>query len=197
MEPSDPNMIDPPGSDDPFDYGSDVGSDSDIDGVPMARATVGDLQTLIEDMIVTVEQAKSAALSASKAVIDRAAFTQNLHLLRDALPEELRQARHMVRERAAFVAQANEQAREIIARAKAKGAELVSETQIMAEAVEEANILVRNAEQQSTQIRLDAEDAVGVSLEDLDELLTRLLTEVRYRRQELLEPRQPSPDVPY
>ncbi|MBT8201101.1 MAG: hypothetical protein KJO36_11355 [Acidimicrobiia bacterium] len=197
MEPSDPNMIDPPGSGDPFDYGSDVGSDSDIDGVPMARATVGDLQTLIEDMIVTVEQAKSAALSASKAVIDRAAFTQNLHLLRDALPEELRQARHMVRERAAFVAQANEQAREIIARAKAKGAELVSETQIMAEAVEEANILVRNAEQQSTQIRLDAEDAVGVSLEDLDELLTRLLTEVRYRRQELLEPRQPSPDVPY
>ncbi len=189
----DPTGGDPTGGDDLFD--SDPGTG--LDGVPMARATVGDLQTLLEDLILTVEQAKSAALSASKAVIDRAAFAQNLHLLRDALPEELRQARHMVREREAFVAQANEQAREIIARAKAKGAELVSETQIMAEAVEEANILVRNAEQQSSQIRLDAEDAVGVSLEDLDELLTRLLTEVRYRRQELLEPRQASPDVPY
>lgn len=158
-------------------------------GVPDAPASAEDIQTIIEDLILTVEQAKSAALSASKAVVDRAEFTQALHRLRDALPEELRQARHMVRERAAFVAQANEQAQEIIGRAKAKGAEMVSETQIMSEAVEEANILVRNAETEASHIRLEAEDAVGGSLGELDELLTRLLTDVRRRRQEFHQPR--------
>jgi hypothetical protein len=170
--------------------------DTDL-GVPEAPASATDAQSLLEELILTVEQAKSAALSASKAVIDRGEFTQALHQLRDSLPEELRQARHMVRERAAFVAQANEQAQEIVNRAKAKGAEMVSETQIMSEAVEEANILVRNAEQQASSIRLEAEDVVGSSLEDLDELLTRLLTDVRRRRQEFHEPRDEEPEVPY
>ncbi len=187
MEPIDERLAGP----DLEDFG-----DSPMDDVPEAPASVGDLQTLLEDLIIAIEQAKSAALSPSRAVIDRAAFTQSLHALRDALPEELRQARHMVREREAFVAQANEQAREILSRAKSKAAEMVSETQIMAEAVEEANILVRNAEQQAAQIRLEAEDAVGSSLEDLDAVLTRLLTEIRQRRQEFHEPREATPDVP-
>jgi hypothetical protein len=38
---------------------------------------------------------------------------------------------------------------------------------------------------------------VGSSLEDLDELLTRLLTDVRRRRQEFHEPRDEEPEVPY
>lgn len=182
MEPMNPDEFDPGGG---------------LGGLPDAPASAGDVQTMLEDMILTMEQAKSAALSGSKAVVDRGAFTQALHQLRDSLPEELRQARHMVRERAAFVAQANEQAQEIVARAKAKGAEMVSETQIMSEAVEEANILVRNAEQQAAAIRLEAEDVVGASLEDLDVLLTRLLTDVRHRRQEFHEPRDQEPEVPY
>ena len=81
-----------------------------------------------------------------------------LYRLRDELPDELRAARWMVREREAFVARTNEKARELLERARQRSEQLVSESYIVKEAVDEANSLVRRAEAEGTRIRLEAED---------------------------------------
>ena len=73
---------------------------------------------------------------------------------------------------------------------------MVSETQVMTEAVEEANILVRNAEEEARTIRLEAEDVAESSYEHIETLLVNLLERVRDRRAELHQARPAPPEVP-
>lgn len=169
--------------------------DFDMDESEAVPASIGEMQDIVEELIITVEQARSVPLSGN-ASLDRNDFVDRLRDLRERLPEELRTARWMVREREAFIAQTNEQAAEVMRRAKEQGARMVSETQVMSEAVEEANILVRNAEIEARQIRLESEDVAESSYEHVETLLTNLLERVRDRRSELHRPRPAAPEVP-
>ena len=148
--------------------------------------TVGEMQDLIDEIILSVETAKSVPLS-SNVVVDRDQMMEMLHILRDRLPEEIRAARWMVREREMFVSRTNEQARGLVAKARNKANELVAESNIIAEATEEANILVRRAEDDAHRIRLEAEDYLGDRLERLEALLARLLNQTRTMRAELYQ----------
>jgi hypothetical protein len=158
-------------------------------------ASVGELEDMVEELILTVEQARGMPMSGN-ATIPRVEFADRLRHLKERLPEELRTARWMVRERAAFIAQTNEQANEVMRRAKEAGARMVSETQVMTEAVEEANILVRNAEEEARAVRLKAEDVAESTYEHIETLLVNLLERVRDRRGELHQARPEPPEVP-
>lgn len=159
------------------------------------RASVGELQDSIDDMLAHLEAAKSMPLSAN-VLVDREQFLLMLRRLRAELPDELRAARWMVREREAFIARTNERAHEIIERARAESRRLVSESYVLAEAVEEANILVRRAEGEARRMRLEAEDEIERMLERIEELMADLLKRVHGAREELHRARPPAPDVP-
>lgn len=162
---------------------------------PRTRASVGELQDIVEDLIAHLHEAKTMPLSSS-VLVDREQFLVMLEKLRAELPDELRAARWMVREREAFIARTNEKAEEIIDRAKAESRRLVSESHVMEEAVEEANILVRRAEGEARRLRLEAEDEIERSLERVENLLSELLGKVHYSREELHKARPKPPDVP-
>ncbi len=162
---------------------------------PRPRTTVGELQDMVEELIAHLEEAKSMPLS-TNVLVDREMFLEMLQRLRAELPDELRAARWMVREREAFIARTNERAQEIIARAEAESRRLVSESYVLAEAVEEANALVRRAEGEARRIRLEAEDEIERALEKLEGMLAELLTRVHNAREELHKARPPEPDVP-
>ena len=66
---------------------------------------------------------------------------------------------------------------------------MVSNTNIIAEATEEANILVRRAEDMSHRIRLEAEDYAEDRLSRLEDVLMRVLDQVRSMRSELHQTR--------
>lgn len=162
---------------------------------PATRSSVGELQDMIEDMILTLENAKSVPLSTS-VLVDRESFLDLLEHLRTDLPDELRAARWMVREREAFIARTNERAQEIVSRAQADSKRLVSESYVLAEAVEEANILVRRAEGEARRLRLEAEDVIEQHLDEIGNLMAGLLRQVHEARAELHRARAPAPDVP-
>lgn len=162
---------------------------------PRPRTTVGELQDLIEEMIEHLEAAKSMPLS-NNVLVDKQWFLETLERLKRELPDELRAARWMVREREAFIARTNERAQEIIERAKTESRRLVSESYVLAEAVEEANTLVRRAEGEARRIRLEAEDEMERMLEQVEKLLAELLTRVHNSREELHRARPKPPDVP-
>lgn len=169
--------------------------DMDAEDSVEAPVSVGELQDLVEELILMVEQARGVPLSGNAAV-DRNLMVDKLRHLRERLPEELRTARWMVREREAFIQQTNEQSAEVVRRAKAKAAQMVSETQVMAEAVEEANVLVRNAETEGRQIRLESEDVAESTYEHLEVMLSDLLERVQKRRTGLHQARPAPPEVP-
>ena len=163
--------------------------------VPTGTTEVEDILEIVDDLIVHLHEAKAMPLS-SNALVDREIFLTKLETLRASLPDELRAARWMVREREAFIARTNEKAREIIGSARTEADALVSETSIVAEAVEEANILVRRAEGDARRLRLEAEDDVERKLQKVEHLLIELTTQVQGSRAEFHQARPKGPEVP-
>jgi len=149
---------------------------------------LGEILDLVDELILAVEGARTVPLS-SNVMIDRARLIDMLYRLREVLPDELRAARWMVRERESFVARTNETAREMLERARQRSDELIGESYIVKEAVEEANALVRRAEGEATRIRLEAEDYSEKTLGETESVLADLLTEVRRSRAELHQAR--------
>jgi len=145
---------------------------------------LGELQELVDELILAVEGARNVPLSSS-VMLDRTQLLDMLYRLRDELPDELRAARWMVREREAFVARTNEKARELLERARQRSEQLVSESYIVKEAVEEANSLVRRAEAEAIRIRLEAEDYSEQAFEQTEAVLSDLLAQVRRARADL------------
>lgn len=154
-----------------------------------------DILDTVDDLIVHLHEAKTMPLS-SNALVDRDVFLTKLETLRSSLPDELRAARWMVREREAFISRTNEKSREIIDRARAEADALVAESNIVKEAVEEANILVRRAEGDARRLRLEAEDDVERQLQRLEHLLAELTARVQGSRAEFHRARPKPPEVP-
>jgi len=163
-------------------------SDEELDrqeAVPVPPR-LGELQELVDEVILAVEGARNVPLSSS-VMLDRTQLLDMLYRLRDEMPDELRAARWMVREREAFVGRTNEKAREMLDRARQRSEQLVSESYIVKEAVEEANALVRRAEAEATRIRLEAEDYSDQAFEQTEAVLADLLAQVRRARADLRE----------
>jgi hypothetical protein len=165
-------------------------SDEELDSqeaVPVPPR-LGELQELVDEVILAVEGARNVPLSSS-VMLDRTQLLDMLYRLRDEMPDELRAARWMVREREAFVGRTNEKAREMLDRARQRSEQLVGESYIVKEAVEEANALVRRAEAEATRIRLEAEDYSDQAFEQTEAVLSDLLAQVRRARADLREAR--------
>ncbi|HLF42858.1 MAG TPA: hypothetical protein VJA46_04925 [Acidimicrobiia bacterium] len=159
------------------------------------RTELGDLQDMVDDLIVFLHEAKSVPLSGN-AMVDREQFLSLLERIRAGLPDELRAARWMVREREAFISRTNEKAREIVDRARNEADELVADSSIVAEAVEEANLLVRRAEGDARRLRLETEDEIEKKLQRVEGLLAEITAQVQTARDELHTARPKPPDVP-
>jgi vacuolar-type H+-ATPase subunit H len=159
------------------------------------RADLSDLQDTVDDLIVHLHEAKNVPLSGN-AMVDRELFLSLLEKVRADLPDELRAARWMVREREAFIARTNEKAREIVDRARNEADELVSDSSIVAEAVEEANILVRRAEGEARLLRLETEDEIEKNLQRVETILNEVMNQIQSARDELHQARPKPPDVP-
>lgn len=166
-----------------------------VDG-PTATTEVDDILDIVDDLIVRLHEAKAMPLS-SNALVDREVFLSKLENLRASLPDELRAARWMVREREAFIQRTNEKARDIIDEAREEADTLVSDSNIVREAVEEANILVRRAEGDARRLRLEAEDDVEQQLQRLEHLLVDLTSRVQGTRSEFHQARPRAPEVPF
>ena len=149
----------------------------------------------IEALIVDVEEARPVPLS-SNVMLHRDEFVDRLRELQEALPEELRAARWMVRQRETYIARTNEKARDVLSKAQARSEQLVSENYVTAEAVEEANRLVRNAETEADRIRMEAEDYAERHLAEAEAVLGELLRYVQESGAELHRALPPAPEPP-
>ncbi|MFB3099643.1 MAG: hypothetical protein ACE1ZX_06385, partial [Acidimicrobiia bacterium] len=152
----------------------------------------GKVLDMLEQLMIDVENARQVPLSNS-VMVSQEEMLDNLSKIQKELPEELRAARWMVREREAYIARTNETARGVFAEAKKRSDELVSESYIVQEAVEEANTLVRNAEGEARRIRLESEDFAERHLAEAEQVLGELLRYVREARAELHQALPPAP----
>jgi hypothetical protein len=175
------------------DTQTDIGTEVTIDASGRPEPT--DILDIVDELMVNLHEAKTMPLS-SNALVDRGAYLSLLEKLRESLPDELRAARWMVREREAFISRTNEKARDVSERARAEADEMVADSNIVAEAVEEANILVRRAEGDARRLRLETEDEIEKKLQRVEVLLEDIMAQVQSARDELHQARPRPPEVP-
>jgi 5-methylthioribose kinase len=171
----------------------DIGAEVVVDAPGRPEPT--DILDIVDDLMVHLHEAKTMPLS-SNALVDRDAFLSLLETLRASVPDELRAARWMVREREAFISRTNEKAREIMEKARTEADDMVSASNIVAEAVEEANILVRRAEGDARRLRLETEDEIDRKLQRVEGRLEDIMAQVNDARNELRQARPRTPEVP-
>jgi cell division septum initiation protein DivIVA len=95
--------------------------------------------------------------------------------LRQAVPEEVEQARRVVQESDAVIDAAHQRAELILEEAREEGERLASSHQFVVDAQRQAKMIVQEARQTSDRLRSDADDYAFNSLSQLQAELTRLL----------------------
>ncbi|MEX2504115.1 MAG: hypothetical protein WD378_04645 [Egicoccus sp.] len=151
---------------------------SDSHGVPL------DVEAKLHQLERLVAEAKAVPLSAS-IMLNRAEVDGLVADVRDALPDELTQARWVVKERDEIIARAQADADRILDDARDEAARLVSQQEVVRSADREADRVVEEAREQARQMRLEAEDYVDAKLANFEVVLQKTLTAVEKGRQKL------------
>ncbi len=95
--------------------------------------------------------------------------------LRQAVPEEIEQARRVVREGDAVIEAARQEAERIIGKAREEGERMAASHQFVVDAQRQAKMIVQEAYQKSERLQADADEYVFNSLSQLQAELTRQL----------------------
>jgi cell division septum initiation protein DivIVA len=136
-----------------------------------------DINGRIQQLEELITQAKSMPLSAS-VLVNREEVLELVQGMRDTLPEEIKQARWVVKDREELLAKARRDAEGIVKEGQEEQSRLVAEEEVVKEADREAERLLGEAREEARQIRLDAEDYVDAKLASFEIILTRAREEL-------------------
>ena len=125
----------------------------------------------LEDFLL--KNSPKIPLSGNRAV-NEADARRLLEELRTALPAELAQARQVLAEREALLAQARQEGECIIAAAREEAQKLTDEHRLMQEARHQAGVTRQRAQEEATALRADADEYVFDTLSQLQQELARL-----------------------
>jgi cell division septum initiation protein DivIVA len=134
----------------------------------------GRLQQL-EDM---VREAKSMPLSSS-ALVNRDEVLQMLQEMREGLPEEIKQARWIVKDREELLGKGRADAEKLVEAAREEQLRLARKEEIVERAREEADRLVAEADDQVRTMRDEAEDYVDAKLAQFEIALRKILEDAQ------------------
>ena len=118
--------------------------------------------------------------------------SSRLQQLREAIPDEVKQAKKILLERDAVLEAAELEAKRIVAEAHTKAEQSATEHRLVQEARQKADTLVRRAKREAAGLRSDADEYVFDSLSDLQAELNRLLRVVENGLQKIEADREQS-----
>jgi F0F1-type ATP synthase membrane subunit b/b' len=130
-----------------------------------------------------VDSARTMPMSAS-VLVNRDEAIDLLDEAIQVLPEELRHARWLLKERDEYLAQARRDAEDILEESRVHAERMVERTEVAREARRVAQQVVAHAEADSRRIRHEAEDYIDQKLAAFEVVLERIMqTVVRGREQ--------------
>lgn len=135
----------------------------------------------LEEMLA---EAKPVPLSSS-IMLNRAEVDGLVGEIRTAVPEEVKQARWVTKERADVLANARAEADTILDNARKERENLLSSTEIVAAARTEADRIRAEAREDARRLRLEADDYVDAQLAKFEILLQKTLATVERGRENL------------
>jgi hypothetical protein len=145
---------------------------------------VGDAETWLRRAIDIVANAPTMPLSSSPR-IDRDEVVELLDRALASMPDELRQARWMLKERQEFVNKTRREANEMLEAARVQAERMVQRTEVVRAAETRARQVVETAETDARRLKLETEDFLDQRLASFEILLDKLGKTVGAGRQKL------------
>ncbi|MBI4744880.1 MAG: ATPase [Actinobacteria bacterium] len=143
-----------------------------------------DFMTLIDKLENLVANGKHIPLTNS-VIIDEQKIYALIDEMRGTIPDEVKQARWIIKERQEMLEEAEKEANKYISEAMTKAESLLSEREVVRLAEEKAKELIEAARAREREVRLGAEDYADEMLANLEVHLGKLLSAVQRGRDRL------------
>ena len=143
------------------------------------------VEELLEELDEMVDRSWSLPLSGGRTVMDAERIREILDDIRANLPQELRQARAIVADRAQIIGDAKREAETIVRVAEERSKALVNRDEIVKQAQARANDLIAQEQTRAREMRKAPNDYVEDLMRRTDEALTANLAELRKTRQNI------------
>jgi hypothetical protein len=131
-----------------------------------------DISARIQQLEELIREAKSMPLSSS-ALVNREEVLELIEGLRQTLPEEIKQARWVVKDREELLGKARRDAEGLVERGRQEQSRLLAREEVVTRAAEESERILAEAREQARQIRLEAEDYVDAKLAQFEIALAK------------------------
>lgn len=143
-----------------------------------------DVLELIDKLDDLIHNARPVPLT-DQVRIDREAIFELLDEMRSTIPEEVKQARWIVKERQEMLAEARREADRMLAEARERVQHEVSQQEVVRQAEREAQEMLEAARQREREVRLGAEDYADEVLGTLEVNLGKFMKAVQRGRERL------------
>ena len=145
------------------------------------------IEGILHRLLDIMANAKSMPLSSS-VMVSREEVTSLLESGLDSLPDELRQARWLLREREEFMAERTREAEALMDEVRAQAEQMVQRTEIVRQANAVAQRILDDANEEARSLRHQAEDFCDTKLAGMEIVLDRLTRTVHAGRAKLAAP---------
>ncbi|HEY5244566.1 MAG TPA: hypothetical protein VIJ60_02775 [Acidimicrobiales bacterium] len=168
-----------------------------FEDAPEGPDTADDLDSegLIHRVLDVVNTAKAMPLSAS-VLVSRDEIVDLLAEALERLPDELREARWLLRERAEFMAEREREAEALMDDVRAQAEHMVSRTEVVRQANQVAQRILDDANEEARRMRHEAEDYCDQKLAGMEIVLERIVRTVQAGRAKLQATAPPAEPVP-
>jgi hypothetical protein len=143
-----------------------------------------DIMALIDRIEELIDNGRNVPLT-SQRLIDVEKIYEIIDEVRAQFPDELKQARWIVKERQEMVEEAEKEANRILEEARERAQQMAAEQEIVKLSESQAAEILDNARAREREIRLGAEDYADEMLANLEVNLGKLLTAVQRGRDRL------------
>jgi hypothetical protein len=151
------------------------------------------VEALLGQAVEMVSTARTMPLSAS-ALVDRQELLDLLQRALDRQPDEVRQARWLLRERDEFLAARQREAENLLEDVRAQAERMVQRTEIVRQANQVAQRIVDDAREEARHLRHAADDYCDQRLASFEIVLERTLKTVQAGREKLQAVPPPLPN---
>ncbi len=140
-----------------------------------------DVLVLIDKLDDQIHTAKPVPLT-DQVRVDKEEVYDILDQMRATVPEEIKQARWIVKERQEMLAEAKREAERIIKESREEQTRLIANEEVVKQAERQAEEIIEDARAREREIRLGAEDYADDILESLETNLERFTDALRRGR---------------
>ena len=176
-----------------------VTDDRSFDARVAQRVPGGDVEALLRQAYEMIDTARPAPLS-TQVKIDRDDLLDLLDQAIDRLPDEIRAARWLLKDRDEFLARTQREADDILAAARSQAERMVQRSEVVKSAEATARRMVEVARAEAGRLRNEADDFCDQRLAQFETVLERTMDVVSAGRAKLRGPLPdgdaPGPDGP-